>query len=42
VKMAAAFAMAVQAGRDAFEAGLGEQREQATASSPVGGLDFLR
>jgi thiazole synthase len=42
VKMAAAFAMAVQAGRDGYEAGLGEQREEAVASSPVGGLDFLR
>lgn len=42
VQMAAAFAMAVQAGRDAYEAGLGEEREEAAASSPVGGLDFLR
>jgi thiazole synthase len=41
VKMAAAFAMAVQAGRQAYEAGLPVQREQAEASSPVGGLDFL-
>jgi thiazole synthase len=41
VRMAAAFAMAVQAGREAYEAGLAEQRDQAAASSPVGGLDFL-
>jgi thiazole synthase len=41
VKMAAAFAMAVQAGRDAYEAGLAEQRDEAAPSSPVGGLDFL-
>jgi thiazole synthase len=41
VKMAAAFAMAVKAGRDAYEAGLAEQREEAAPSSPVGGLDFL-
>ncbi|MDA8164656.1 MAG: thiazole synthase [Desulfobacteraceae bacterium] len=42
VRMAAAFAKAVQAGREAFEAGLGAEREEAEASSPVGGLDFLR
>ncbi|MDH3360331.1 MAG: thiazole synthase [Desulfobulbaceae bacterium] len=42
VRMAKAFAMAVQAGRDAYEAGLGEARERADASSPETGLDFLR
>lgn len=42
VRMAAAFALAVQAGRDAYEAGLGEQREEPSASSPRDGLDFLR
>jgi thiazole synthase len=42
VRMAAAFGMAVQAGRDAFEAGLGEEREEAAASSPAAGLEFLR
>ncbi|MDF1613487.1 thiazole synthase [Desulfurivibrio dismutans] len=42
VKMARAFAAAVEAGRLAYEAGPGEQREQAEASSPGQGLDFLR
>jgi len=42
VRMARAFAMAVEAGREAFEAGLGERREEAAASSPETGLDFLR
>ncbi|MDH4320098.1 MAG: thiazole synthase [Desulfobulbaceae bacterium] len=42
VRMARAFAMAVAAGRDAYEAGLGEARENAAASSPETGLDFLR
>jgi thiazole synthase len=42
VRMATAFALAVQAGRGAYEAGLGEEREEAAASSPTGGLDFLR
>ena len=42
VKIARAFAMAVVAGRDAFEAGLGERRADASASSPESGLDFLR
>lgn len=41
VKMAAAFAQAVTAGRMAFEAGLGAQRAKAEASSPASGLDFL-
>ncbi|MCJ7602297.1 MAG: thiazole synthase, partial [Desulfobulbaceae bacterium] len=42
VRMARAFAMAVEAGREAYEAGLGERRENAAASSPQTGLDFLR
>ncbi|OKY75802.1 MAG: thiazole synthase [Desulfobulbaceae bacterium DB1] len=42
VKMAGAFAKAVEAGRDAYEAGLGEQSADAAASSPQTGLDFLR
>jgi thiazole synthase len=42
VRMARAFAMAVEAGREAYEAGLGERRENAAASSPETGLDFLR
>ncbi|MBU0909392.1 MAG: thiazole synthase, partial [Proteobacteria bacterium] len=37
-----AFALAVEAGREAYEAGLGERREDAAASSPETGLDFLR
>ncbi len=41
VKMAIAFAKAVEAGREAFEAGLGQCRKEADASSPHGGLDFL-
>lgn len=39
-RMAAAFRKGVEAGREAFLAGLGEQREQAEASSPLTG--FLR
>jgi thiazole synthase len=42
VKMARAFAMAVEAGRIAYESGLGEEKKQAHGSSPAGGLDFLR
>lgn len=42
VKMARAFAMAVKAGRIAFESGLGEEKREAHGSSPAGGLDFLR
>ena len=42
VKMAAAFAKGVLAGREAFEAGLGSCRTEASASSPETGLDFLR
>jgi thiazole synthase len=38
--MSAAFAKGVQAGREAFLAGLGGQRNQAEASSPLTG--FLR
>jgi thiazole synthase len=40
-KMARAFAMAVTAGRDAYEAGLGAQEQTAVASSPDTGLGFL-
>ncbi|WP_432823884.1 thiazole synthase [Trichloromonas sp.] len=39
-KMAAAFKKGVEAGREAFLAGLGEQRQKADASSPLTG--FLR
>ncbi|MEW6594721.1 MAG: thiazole synthase [Thermodesulfobacteriota bacterium] len=42
VRMARAFAKAVEAGREAYEAGLGVRRTEAEASSPQGGLDFLR
>jgi len=42
VRMARAFAMAVEAGREAYESGLGEARVEADASSPHAGLDFLR
>jgi thiazole synthase len=42
VRMARAFALAVEAGREAYEAGLGERSEDAAASSPETGLDFLR
>ncbi len=42
VRMAKAFAMAVIAGRDAYEAGLGTISKEADASSPRNGLDFLR
>lgn len=41
VKMARAFAMAVEAGRIAYESGLGAEEKQAQASSPASGLDFL-
>ncbi len=41
VKMAAAFAMAVEAGRSAYEAGLGRKSSEASASSPLTGLDFI-
>ncbi|MFC1523704.1 thiazole synthase [Thermodesulfobacteriota bacterium] len=42
VRMARAFAGAVIAGREAFEAGLGTVDKQAAASSPETGLDFIR
>ena len=42
VKMAAAFAMAVEAGRAAYEAGLGRKSSEASASSPLSGLDFIK
>ncbi len=42
VRMARAFAKAVEAGREAYEAGLGEARTEAEPSSPRTGLDFLR
>lgn len=42
VKMAKAFAKAVEAGREAYEAGLGARKIEAQASSPQVGLDFLR
>lgn len=41
VRMARAFAMAVEAGRIAYEAGLGRKQAGAAASSPTAGLDFL-
>jgi thiazole synthase len=42
VKMAAAFAQAVEAGRSAYEAGLGKKSPDASASSPLTGLDFIK
>ena len=42
VKMAAAFAEAVEAGRVAYEAGLGRKSSEASASSPLTGLDFIK
>ena len=42
IRIARAFAKAVEAGRDAYEAGLGLQQKIAQASSPKEGLDFLR
>lgn len=42
VAMAMAFAKAVEAGREAFKAGLGRQDHEASASSPQTGLGFLR
>jgi thiazole synthase len=41
VRMAAAFARAVEAGREAYEAGLGKKSTDASASSPMKGLDFI-
>jgi len=42
VRMARAFAQAVEAGRTAFEAGAGRRQSRADASSPASGLGFLR
>jgi len=42
VRMARAFAAATEAGRAAFESGMGRQSSNAAASSPETGLDFLR
>lgn len=42
VRMARAFAQAVEAGRAAFEAGAGISKNHAVASSPEVGLGFLR
>jgi thiazole synthase len=42
VKMAAAFAKAVEAGHAAYEAGLGKKSLEASASSPLSGLDFIK
>ncbi len=42
VAMAIAFAKAVEAGREAYKAGLGTQGSEASASSPETGLGFLR
>jgi thiazole synthase len=41
VRMAAAFAAAIDAGRTAFEAGLMEPREMAQPSTPVAGTPFF-
>ncbi len=40
VRMAAAFAQGIEAGRAAFEAGLMEQRDMASPSTPVAGMPF--
>ena len=42
VKMAAAFARAVEGGRLAFEAGLIESRAMASPSTPVAGTPFFK
>jgi thiazole synthase len=42
VKMAGAFAKAIQAGRLAFEAGLLEPRDMASPSTPVAGTPFFK
>lgn len=42
VRMARAFALAVEAGREAYESGAGRRLAKAEASSPETGLDFLR
>jgi thiazole synthase len=41
VRMATAFCKAVEAGREAYEAGLGRAQDRPEASSPETGLDFL-
>jgi thiazole synthase len=41
VRMARAFANAIDAGRDAFEAGLMQQRDMAVPSTPVAGTPFF-
>jgi thiazole synthase len=41
VVMARAFALAVEAGRAAFEAGLMEARDMASPSTPVAGTPFF-
>ena len=41
LRMARAFAMAVEAGREAYESGLGRTSSDASASSPEVGLGFL-
>ncbi len=42
VRMARAFALAVEAGREAYEAGAGRRSDSAEASSPENGLGFLQ
>jgi len=42
VKMAQAFARAIEAGRLAFEAGLMEPRDMASPSTPVAGTPFFK
>lgn len=42
VRMANAFRQAVIAGREAYEAGLGAVSDEAEASTPQAGLDFIR
>jgi thiazole synthase len=41
VRMAAAFAAAIDAGRTAYEAGLMEPRDMAQPSTPVAGTPFF-
>jgi thiazole synthase len=41
VRMAEAFAKAIDAGRSAFESGLMEQRDMASPSTPVAGTPFF-
>jgi thiazole synthase len=42
VKMAHAFAKAIEAGRLAYEAGLVEPRDMASPSTPVAGTPFFK